>query len=79
MRTVLAEMGHQQPPTPVATTYAAANSIVDGTANKKSRAIDMIFYWFRYRIQKIHFRIFWEDGSKNLVDYVTKYHPIPHY
>ena len=78
MRTAaLAEMGHQQPPTPVATYNTAANSIVNGTAKqKRSRAIDMIFYWVRDRIRKNHFHIFWEDGNKNLSDYVTKHHPI---
>ena len=33
--TALAEMGHQQPPTPVETENTAANSIVNGTAKKK--------------------------------------------
>ena len=31
----LAEIGHLQPPTPAATDNTAANSIVNGTANKK--------------------------------------------
>ena len=34
-KTVLAEMGHLQPPTPVATDNSAANSIVNGTAKQK--------------------------------------------
>ena len=34
-RTYLAEMGHQQPPTPVDTDNTAANSIVNGTAKQK--------------------------------------------
>ena len=32
-RTALSEMGHQLPPTPVATDNIAANSIVNGTAH----------------------------------------------
>ena len=60
-RTALAEMGHQQPPTPVATYNTAENSIVNGTEKQKiSRAIDMIFYWVRDRIRQNHFHIFWE-------------------
>ena len=35
MRTALAEMGHQQPPTPVATKNTEANSIVNRTAKQK--------------------------------------------
>ena len=34
MRTALAEMGHQQPPTPVETDNTASNSIVNGRAKK---------------------------------------------
>ena len=33
-------------------------------------------YWFRDIIQQNHFHIFWEEGKKNLADYVTKHHPI---
>ena len=33
MRTTLAEMGHQKPPTPVETDNTAAKSIVNGTEN----------------------------------------------
>ena len=80
MRTALAEMGHQQPPTLVATDNIATNSIVNGTAKqKRSRAIDMRFYWVRDRIRQNYFHIFWEEGKKNLADYVTKHHPIWHH
>ena len=45
MRTALADMGHLQPTTPVATDNTAANSIVNRTANQKRyRAIDIRFY-----------------------------------
>ena len=51
MRTALSDMGHQKPPPPVAIDNTAANSIVNRTEKKKrSRAIDMIFYWARDRI-----------------------------
>ena len=77
MRTALAEMGHLQPPTPMATDNTAANSIVNGTEKHKIyREIDMRFYWVRDRIRKNYFHIFWEEGKKNLTDYVTKHHPI---
>ena len=36
----------------------------------------MRFYWVRYRIRQYHFHIFWEEGKKNLADYVTEHHPI---
>ena len=76
-RTALADMGHQQPPTPVATDNKSANSIVNGTEKQKIyRAINMRFYWVRHRIRQKHFHIFWEYGKKSLVDNVTKHHPI---
>ena len=79
MMTALAEMGHQQPPTPVATYNTAENSIVNGTEKQKiSRAIDMRFYWVRDIIQQKHSHILWEEGNKNLADYVTNQHPIWH-
>ena len=71
-------MGHPQPPPPVAMYNTSANSIINGT-NKKSRAIDMIFYWVRDRIRQNNFHIFWEEGKKNLADYVTKHHRICHH
>ena len=80
MRTSLADMGYQQPPTPVATYNTAANSIVNGMAKQKiSRAINMRFYWVRDIIRQNHFHIFWEEEKKNLVDYVTKHQPIWHH
>ena len=33
----------------------------------------MRFYWVRDRILQNHFHIFWEEGKKNLADYVTKH------
>ena len=77
MRTALAEIGHQQPTTPLATDNTAANSIANGKAKQKiSRAIKMRFYWVRDRIFKNHSHISWEEGMKNLADYVTKHHLI---
>ena len=60
MITVIAEMGHQQPPIPVATDNAAENNIVNGTENKKFREIDMRFYWVRGIIRQKNFHLFWE-------------------
>ena len=80
IRMALAEMGHQQPPTMVATENTAANSLFNGTEKQKRyQSINMRFYWVRDRISQNQFHIFWEEGKKNLADYVTKYHPIWHH
>ena len=73
-------MGHQQPPTQVEMENTSSNSIFNGMAKQnRSQAIDMKFYWVRDRIRQNHFHIFWEEGKKNLADYVTKHHPIWHH
>ena len=79
MQTSLSEMGHSQPPTPEATENTAASSISNGTEKTGSIEIDMRFYWIRDKIIQNNFHIFWEEGKKNLSDYVTKHHPILHH
>ena len=80
LRTALDELDHPQPPTPMVTD----NSTATGIANRKvkqrrSKAIDMRFYWLQDRIEQDQFRIFWERGSDNLADYFTKHHPAAHH
>jgi hypothetical protein len=80
LRISLVEMKHPQPPTPVATDNSAACSIVNDTAKqKRSRAIDMRFYWVRDRVRQGHFHVFWESGKENMADYWTKHHPTYHH
>ena len=79
MRTALADMGHHQPPTPVATDNTE-KKIFNGTEKQKiSQAIDMRFYWVRDIIRQYHFHIFWEEGKKNQTEYVTIHYPIWHH
>ena len=71
IRMALAEMGHQQTPTPVVTYNEVANSIVNGTVKqKRSQAIDMRFYLIRDRIRQNYFHVICEEGKKNLAGYV---------
>jgi hypothetical protein len=75
MRTTLEELGHPQPATPMQTN----NSTACGIANKivkqrRSKAIDMRFYWLQDRIKQGQFHIYWAPGSINLGDYYTKHH-----
>ena len=73
-------MGHPQPPIPVAADNTEKNNILNGTSKqKRSRTIDMIFYWVPERILQNHFHILWEEGKKNLADYFTKHQPIWHH
>jgi hypothetical protein len=80
LRITAIEMGHDQPPTPVATDNSAAEAVLNGTAKqRKSRAVDMRFYWVRDRIRQGHFHIFWEAGKINRADYYTKHHATSHH
>ena len=59
MHTYLAEMGHPQPSTPLATDKIAENSIVNRTEKQKYRAIDMKFYRVHDITRNKYFHIFW--------------------
>ena len=76
LRNCLEAMGHPQPATPLKTDNSTANGIVNNTMKqKRSKAIDVRFYWLRDRTQQGQFHIFWEPGKNNLADYFTKHHP----
>ena len=80
IRTTLAELGHPQPPTPMqvdnSTAYGFAN---DTIKQKRSKAIDMRFYWIKDRTRQGQFLIFWRPGSSKLGDYHTKHHSAAHH
>jgi hypothetical protein len=76
----LIKMGHPQPPTPIRTDNITARGIFTGTIKKKqSKAIDMRFYWLKYRYEKKQFDFIWGPGIENLGDYSTKHHTGTHH
>jgi hypothetical protein len=80
LRTTLEELGHPQPPTIIVTDNACAQGIANETVKqKRSKAIDMRFYWIRDRVKQNQFEIVWQKGSENLADYFTKHHPAAHH
>ena len=75
IRTTLAKMSYPQPPTPM----QVQNSTAEGFANrtikqKRSKAIDVRFYWVQDHVRQGQFLIYWQPGSTNLVNYHTKHH-----
>ena len=75
IRTLLCELGHPQPATPI----QVYNSTADGFSNdtikqKRSKAIDMRFYWIRDRTSQGQFLIYWHPVITNLGDFHTKHH-----
>jgi hypothetical protein len=60
------------------------NSTADGFANdqtkiKRSKVMDMRFYWIQDRVSQGQFTVHWQKGSDNLADYFTKHHPPAHH
>ena len=80
IRVTLEEMGWPQPATPVRTDNLVSKGIVTGTVKqRRSRALDMRFYWVRDRVNQGQFRIHWRPGKTNLADYFTKHHSATHH
>jgi hypothetical protein len=80
LRVMLEEMGHHQPPTPIQTDNSTAYGILNNKLNqKRSKAMDMRFYWVRDRIEQKQYRVYWEPGGENLADYFTKHHSPTHH
>jgi hypothetical protein len=80
LRIALTEMGHPQPATPIATDNSTAAGIATDTVKqKRSKAIDMRFYWIRDRVRQGQFLVYWSKGKGNLADYFSKHHPASHH
>jgi Reverse transcriptase (RNA-dependent DNA polymerase) len=81
IRNILREIGREQlAPTRITTD----NSTADGFANKRikikrSKAMDMRFFWIQDRVQQGHFSVHWLRGEHNHGDYFTKHHPTSHH
>ena len=80
LRTVLEEMGHPQGATPIQTDNTCAAGIVNATVKqRRSKAIDMRFYWVRDRVNQGQFLVHGRRGADNLADYFTKHHSPAHH
>ena len=80
LRTILTEMGHPQPPTPIQTDNQVAHGIANDTVKeKRTKAMDMRFYWIKDRVKQRQFCVHWKKGATNLADYHTKHHPPSHH
>jgi hypothetical protein len=80
LRTTLEELGHEQGPTPMQTDNNTASGFAnDEIKQRRSKAIDMRFYWVRDRSEQGQFLIYWAPGAGNLADYFSKHHPASHH
>jgi hypothetical protein len=80
LRTTLEELGHKQPPTPMETDNTTATGYSKGTIKqKRTKAMDMRFYWIKDRVKQGKFNVYWGPGFQNLADYFTKHHSPAHH
>lgn len=80
LRETLSELGHPQPPTAIQTDNECAEGIANDTVKqRRSKAMDMRFYWIRDRIDQMQFIVHWKPGTSNHGDYFTKHHPSAHH
>jgi hypothetical protein len=74
------ELGHKQPPTRMVTDNTTATGITnDCIKQKRSKAMDMRFYWIRDRVRQGQFIVYWKRGKSNRADYFTKHHLVKHH
>ena len=80
LRQALEDLGHPQGPTPIQFDNKSATQILkDEVTQKRSKAMDMRYYWLRDRAKQQQFHIHWKSGDKNLADYYTKHHSPSHH
>jgi hypothetical protein len=76
----LEKLGHPQPPTLLETDNTTATGYSNGTIKqKRTKAMDMRFYWIRDRVKQGQFNVYWDPGYQNLADYSTKHHSPAHH
>ena len=75
MRTILEEMGHEQPTTPVHCDNATAIGIAKKTIKcLRSKSMEMTFFWIIDQAKWGRFWIRWDPGLENLGDYQSNHH-----
>jgi hypothetical protein len=76
IRQTLIEMGWKQPMTPIQTDNTTAAGVVNNTIiPKRSKSMDLRFWWLKCREAQQQFRFYWAPGRNNWGDYSTKHHP----
>ena len=72
----LTEMGHTQPPTPIQTDNSTAAGLANDTVQqRKSKAMEMRYFWIVDKVDENVFNVYWNQGKTNRADYYSKQHP----
>ena len=78
-QSLLKELGHKQPPTPIQTSNSTALKVVSrNILPHRLKAMDMRFWWLRNRKSQDQFRYYWRSGPTNRGNYFTKHHCSAH-
>jgi hypothetical protein len=69
-------MGWPQPKSPIQTDKSTAAGVTNKTiVPRRSKMMDMWFWWLRCRASQDQFCYYWDACSKNWANYPTKRHP----
>ena len=80
IRTTLEELGHPQSPTPIQVDNTTCAGFANDTIKqKRTKSIDMNYYWLQDRTRLGQFIVYWRAGGLNYADYHTKHHPPTHH
>lgn len=72
---ILQALDHKQPPTELVTDNSTAHGITNDTVKqKRSKAMDMRYYWIRDRVRQNQFTVSWRPGITNHADPWSKHH-----
>jgi hypothetical protein len=75
-RNTLLELGYPQEPTPILVDNTVAEGLANDTINaKRSKSMDVRFFWIRDRVKKAEFWMKHLAGRWNISDFFTK--PLP--
>jgi hypothetical protein len=79
-RQTLLELGYPQQPTTIISDNRVGVELTNEIcSHRRSRSMDMRYYWIRDRIRQKQFDVKWLPGANNLADLLTKTHPTSHY
>ena len=74
-RMILQALDHKQPPTELVTDNSTAHGITNDTVKqKRSKAMDMRYYWICDRVRQNQFTVSWRPGITNHADPWSKHH-----
>ena len=80
LRYTLADLGHVQGETLIITDNECGEGIINNTVKqRRSKSLDMRFYWVKCRIAQEKFKLLWRSGLENIADYFTNLHAQVHH